>query len=200
MARGRPRRAWSRPSWVREQLSCPPRTAPRAGSQRGRPGPGQAGSRGAPGRVGALTPVGVLLVVAVAGSRREGLAVLCAPTVFHHLVLEAGVEADLEERPATPFSSSPEAGQLLPARPSRSGPAPHSLGVGGATRTCPAGHGRSGSQLQAPRAGSLGSQATPTPTRLKAERPTTGALKAGPLGRDPSRVAVTSLTRWSLSP
>lgn len=77
---------------------------------------------------------------------------------------------------------------------------PPQPGVGGATRTRPAGHGRSGSQLQAPRAGSLGSQATPTPTRLKAERPTTGALKAGPLGRDPSRVAVTSLTRWSLGP
>lgn len=44
-----------------------------------------------------LTPVRVLLVVAVAGSWRQRLAVLGTPTFLHHLRLEARVQADLKE-------------------------------------------------------------------------------------------------------
>lgn len=55
------------------------------------------GSWGARLGWGSLTPVGVLLIVAVVGSRRKRLAVLGTPTFLHHLGLEAGVEADLEE-------------------------------------------------------------------------------------------------------
>ena len=50
----------------------------------------------APGWV-LLTPVGVLLIVAVVGCRRQGLAVLGTPTFLHHLCLEARVKADLKD-------------------------------------------------------------------------------------------------------
>ena len=51
------------------------------------PAPGVCWGWGGMGR--ALTPVGVLLVIAVVGWRRQRLTVLGAPTFLHHLGLEA---------------------------------------------------------------------------------------------------------------